>query len=108
MEVELSRAFFAVFMRYVIGFGMLCAIIVFLKSEDTGDDPWVWMPFFIFLPFIALPVYIGYRIKNRREDRLWEKEQLKADQGSGGHVSRRVSSEKDLVERYNRGKGRRT
>ncbi len=93
--------------RFSIGFGILCAAIIFLRSGDSGDDLWIWIPFFILLPFIALPVYLVYRWKRWKDDKDWDREQVRADKNRGKYVSRHVSSEDELRRRYYEGKGRR-
>ena len=87
--------------------GVLFIIYAVWKAPDTGDNLWLWLPLFLFIPIIGIPAYIIYRLKVGSDDRRWEHEQLTAERHRGGYVSRRVKSEKELREQYYRGKGRR-
>ena len=106
-DYYLRYANFSCFMRFMVTVEVLSAIYVFFKSAETGDQPWLWIPFLIILPFIGIPAYIIYRLKVRSDDRQWDREQLVAEKHRGGYVSRRTKNEKELREQYYRGKGRR-
>jgi len=63
----------------------------------------------LLLPFIAVPVYFIYTARRAVQDRMWQSEHMKVHGtgAGGGYVSRRVTSEEDLIADYNRRKARR-
>jgi hypothetical protein len=87
--------------------GVLISISILSKSHETGEDPWIWIPFMLILPVVGVPVYIIYKLIKASGDHKREVDQFKADSGRGGYVSRRVKSEEELRENYYRGRRRR-
>ena len=95
------------FLRCHVFISFIAIIYIFAKMHETGDQPWVWIPIIILFPIFGLLAYIIYRIARGSQDRQWQRDQMKADSGRRTYTSRKVTSEKDLMDRYYKGRRRR-
>ena len=94
------------FLKGHLFISLLVVLYILARSHESGDDPLIWVPVVILLPIFGLSAYIIFRIARRVDDVKWEKQKMNVSQGNKFYASRRVKSEQELKDRYNKGKAR--
>lgn len=95
------------FLRIHMFVSLLVAVYILSRSHESGDDPWIWIPVITLFPIFGLGAYIIFRIMKNVRDRKWENQKMNVEQGRKFYASRRVSSERELKDRYYNGRARR-
>ena len=77
---------------------------VLVEIAGCGDDHWLWIPFVLVLTFIAVPLYFIHKFNRAKDEMLWEKRKMIADEAKGRFNPRKIKTYAELSENYYKSK----